>query len=356
MASFNAASSDRRETAREEDMRLVSHDTAAQYVMSWPVEVIMPIYTRGSRPGTHRAFRFKYSPGSNTLLPLDSPLSMEHLHFLLDCFVVSYGQKRMNLGRYHPQSNPEQFTSQNRPSDIDTLNNDPSYFATFRAEREAQRSIMRLRTALEVPEPHDPTEFRGYYLDLPIIVNRQTSNSPPESVPNPNGSSNAKTINELKFILERLLDTDELMEWEQARCLADVLEMLPEGTHPPIPHFPVGDLEFEECGICYKVEFSYRRPCCAFSACTSCLKQYYASKVEIGQVKINCCNPDCNMYVHRDEISARLDKPFKELFNTLVLLANQDENTKTCPRCNHLTEFDKVRKLPRDPNYPNYPR
>ncbi|GFX42322.1 uncharacterized protein TNCV_110421 [Trichonephila clavipes] len=348
MANFDAAPSDRRETARDDDMRLLAHDAAAaRYVMRWPVDVIMPIYTRGPHPITHRAFRLRYSPGSNTLSHLGGPLSREHLHILLDCFVVPYGQQRV-----HPQSNPEQFTSQNQLSDTDTLNNDPSYFAQFRAERNAQRNIMHLRTALEVPDPHDPTEFRGYYLDFPIRVNRRTCNS--SSEPNRNRSSNARTINELTFILERLLDTDELLEWE-ARCLADIFEMLPEGTGPPIPHFPVGNFELEKCGICFNVQFNYRRPCCAFPACTSCLKRYYASKVEIGQVKIICCNRHCLKYVHRDEISALLDSPFKEQFNTLVLLANQDENTKTCPRCNHLTEFDKVRKLPRNPDHSNYP-
>ncbi|GFY73149.1 uncharacterized protein TNIN_338551 [Trichonephila inaurata madagascariensis] len=356
MASFNAASSDRRETARNDDMRLLSHDTATRYDMMWPVDVIMPIYTRGPHPITHRAFRFRYSPESNTLLPLGGPLSMEHVHFLLDCLVVSYGRQRVHLGRYHPQSNPEQFTSQNQPPDTDTLNNDPNYFAQFRAERNEQRNLMRIRTALEVPDPNDPTEFRGYYLDLPIIVNRRTSNSSSEPARNRNRASTARTINELKYILERLLDNDELFEFEQARCLADILELMPEGTHPPIPHFPVGNLEFEECGICCNVQFSYRRPCCDFSACTSCLKRYYASRVEIGQVRISCCNPDCNKFVHKDEVTARLDSPFKEQFNTLVLLANQDENTKTCPRCNHLTEFGIVRKLPRDPDHPNYPR
>ncbi|GFS37947.1 uncharacterized protein NPIL_647191 [Nephila pilipes] len=360
MASFDAACLDRQEREKDINIRLLSPEVAADFIMSWPIELTVPtipIYVRGSNPITRKTYRFKCTTGSNFPVPLDGPLSMDHVHFLLDCFVVSSGPERIHLGRYHPQSDPEQFVTQNRHVNTSCPNSEEAYFSRLRAERGARPSIMPPDTTLVMPESYNPDEytFKSYFVDFPIKADRSSSYSLSDLVPS--SDDIMREVEGVKVILEPLLDGHDLLDWERAHYLTEVLHMLPEGDlNPPAPHFPVGDLENEECGICYETQYMYRRACCSFPACNHCLKRYYASKVENGQVKIECCNPNCKKFVHREEISARLDGSTKEKFNTLLLLANQDENTKTCPRCNHLTEFDKAPKVPRDPNYPNYPR
>uniref|UniRef100_A0A2L2YRV2 RBR-type E3 ubiquitin transferase n=1 Tax=Parasteatoda tepidariorum TaxID=114398 RepID=A0A2L2YRV2_PARTP len=180
---------------------------------------------------------------------------MDHIHFLLDCFVVSAGSEPPQLGRYHPQSDPEEFV---------------------------EKEVPRYR----VMSPDD------------MIV---------------------RELSEMRMVLERLME-----------------------NHPK----EVG--EFYECGICFDSQWLYRRSCCYFPVCSNCLQIYLSFKINNGLVKIECCNTECNVFVHRDEISVRLNKVDKDKFNKLLVLANQDLRTKTCPRCSHLTKKHK-----KDNHFPN---
>lgn len=107
----------------------------------------------------------------------------------------------------------------------------------------------------------------------------------------------------------------------------------------PTPHFAVGDWVWTECDICLEHRWLYRRPCCGFPACGDCMKRYFETKVADGTVKIECCSPRCRHYVHRDEISARLDGTVKHRFYQFLVQANADPHVKTCPGCNHITRL-----------------
>lgn len=104
----------------------------------------------------------------------------------------------------------------------------------------------------------------------------------------------------------------------------------------PVPHYPVGELQYEECGICNQVGWLYHRVCCNYPTCTSCLCQYYTMKIELGIFVIECINIDCHKFVHRDEISVRLEPQTKEMFHRLLMANNSDEFAKTCPKCSNV--------------------
>lgn len=99
--------------------------------------------------------------------------------------------------------------------------------------------------------------------------------------------------------------------------------------------FPVGAWVYQECGVCLEVGWLNRRHCCDYSACIPCLQQYYSSRIEFGTITIECINPLCHSFVHRDEISARLSPQMKDVYHRLLLSSSsQSEQTKPCPQCN----------------------
>lgn len=109
------------------------------------------------------------------------------------------------------------------------------------------------------------------------------------------------------------------------------------------PHFPTGAWTFEECGVCLEINWLYRRSCCNYCACISCLSNYYSLKVQMGIVTIECINPLCKRYVHRDEISSRLQSSeMKEIYYRLLLSNNLSPFSKTCPQCNYLFRIDET--------------
>jgi len=100
--------------------------------------------------------------------------------------------------------------------------------------------------------------------------------------------------------------------------------------------FPVGPWTYAECGICLEVGWLNKRHCCDYCACIQCLQQYYSSRIELGAVTIECINPFCHSFVHRDEISARLTPQMKDVYHRLLLTtSSQSEQTKPCPQCNY---------------------
>lgn len=323
-------------------------------IKSWPVQLPIPVkalYIKGTRRMRRKPYRFKYSCMKNWLIPLDGPMSMDHIHFLLDCFVVSAGPGSLQLGRYHPQSDPEAFVRKEEPEDSWSLNSE---------EEEDFWTKVGIPNHKESPAYKDAgtsslTDWGEEYTEnvavAPLPLNAATKVTPPRPTFTPSEFMTpddviARELSEMRLVLERLLDNHDIADWEHPHELRNILDLLPEDVSPkePSPHYPVGEWEFDVCGICFDAQWLYRRACCQFPGCSTCLQKYFSSKIDDGQVKIECCNTSCNSYVHRDEISAKLSIADKEKFHKLLVLANQDSNTKTCPRCSHIAKISSKQK------------
>lgn len=253
-------------------------------------------------------------------------LDINHLRFLLECFVLSFGPEGPQLGRNHPDSDPERYATNmtdecssntcDRNSDDDPS---PSY------SRSGPSSTLQ-------------NNRNGYrYSSWNIHVHSELLDD--YEIPFPDELL-LRELSEMRTLLERLLENREMGEWHNENELLDILGLLPNANwsnKESSPHYPVGEWNFKECGICLEMKWLYCRHCCQYPACNSCLQLYYTSKVEQGIIQIECCNPTCHSYVHRDEISARLHNGTKETFYKLLASANINKFTKTCPRCSHVT-------------------
>lgn len=102
---------------------------------------------------------------------------------------------------------------------------------------------------------------------------------------------------------------------------------------------------FEECKVCYQFQRLNRRNCCDFSVCDSCLRQYYASQVEIGSIKIECINIQCHVLVDPDEVSDNLDDKLSNVYNRLLKENNCNQLAKTCPNCCFMFTLQSFQKL-----------
>lgn len=346
--------------------KVIADDTIdpANCIKSWPVQLPVPtksLYIKGRIK--RKPYRFKYSSVKNWLIPLDGPMSMDHIHFLLDCFVVSAGPGPLQLGRYHPQSDPEAFVRKEEPEDNWSLNSEEEddFWAKVGVANHRDSPVVRDAGTSSLPMPHWGDDFNDNYDNYSLVV--RPSNAITKVPPRPTYTPSefmtpddviARELSEMRLVLERLLDNHDIAEWEHPHELRNILELLPEDISPkePSPHYPVGEWEFDVCGICFDAQWLYRRACCQFPACSTCLQKYFSTKIVDGQVKIECCNTPCNSYVHRDEISAKLSIADKEKFHKLLVLANQDSNTKTCPRCSHVVKIASKPKKDEDQRFP----
>ncbi|XP_074599786.1 E3 ubiquitin-protein ligase RNF217-like isoform X2 [Brevipalpus obovatus] len=102
---------------------------------------------------------------------------------------------------------------------------------------------------------------------------------------------------------------------------------------------------FEECKICYQYQRIHRRTCCDFSACDSCLRQYYASQVEIGSIKIECINIQCHQLIGRNEVISSLDSKLRDVYNRLIKESNCNQLAKTCPNCSTMFTVTSINTL-----------
>lgn len=106
--------------------------------------------------------------------------------------------------------------------------------------------------------------------------------------------------------------------------------------------YPQGDLTETECYVCFEEASLHRRLCCDFPVCDPCLESYLTVQVSQANVNIECLNINCNSYIHRSEISARLPAKMKMKFYKFLIDANIDPTVKTCPRCSSGLQVDKV--------------
>lgn len=136
--------------------------------------------------------------------------------------------------------------------------------------------------------------------------------------------------------------TFNLIETKLISRIIDAKRLVPTDAD-----FPTGPWVYQECGVCLELGWLNKRPCCNYCACNACLQLYYSSRIEFGTVTIECVNPFCRSYVHRDEISARLSPQMKDIYHRLLVTSSsQSEQTKTCPQCNNFyTISDETLKL-----------
>ncbi|XP_076456869.1 uncharacterized protein LOC143291121 isoform X2 [Babylonia areolata] len=111
---------------------------------------------------------------------------------------------------------------------------------------------------------------------------------------------------------------------------------------PEEPLYPQGLLVETECYVCFEETELRRRLCCDFPVCDKCLESYLMVQVLQANVNIECLNINCNSYIHRNEISARLPPKFKMKFYKFLIDANVDPTVKTCPRCSCGLQVDKA--------------
>ncbi|XP_002400198.2 probable E3 ubiquitin-protein ligase RNF217 [Ixodes scapularis] len=220
---------------------------------------------------------------------------LEQLRFILECFFISFGPECPQLGRNHPNSDPERYATGRHDSATSPNNGGSVSVPVSAVDPETFDHDALLREVLRYFE----AGLEAGLDDQPVLVHQIGQ--------------------------ERTLFFGE------------------SGASPPDepePHFPVGLRVVAECGICLEVVPLYERPCCAFPACTPCLRRYYASRVRQNSIQIECCNVRCHQFVSRDEISARLPSESKDHFHRLLSTANL--STKTCPHCNYVTKRPRL--------------
>ncbi|KAK7091292.1 hypothetical protein V1264_008996 [Littorina saxatilis] len=115
----------------------------------------------------------------------------------------------------------------------------------------------------------------------------------------------------------------------------------PQGP-PEEPLYPQGLPVDTECYVCFEEAKLRRRLCCDFPVCDPCLESYLTVQISQANVNVECLNIDCNSYIHRNEISARLPANMKMKFYKFLIDANVDPTIKTCPRCSVGHQVDKA--------------
>lgn len=238
---------------------------------------------------------------------------LEQLRFILECFFLSFGPECPQLGRNHPNSDPERYAS----------------------GRQQQQQT-------SAHPQHQSHYRRRSSVDASSAASSNHSTTTTSSTGEPAEYDHDALLREVLRFFEAGLEGNGpvLLRHQHITDLAS----LSAGGEEPEPHFAVGAWGIAECGICLETVPLYRRPCCAFPACTPCLKRYYASRVRQNSIQIECCNVRCHQFVSRDEISARLPADSKEHFHRLLVNANV--STKTCPHCNHVTRRPKPENQP----------
>lgn len=259
--------------------------------------------------------RKMFEPSEETDHQLKS-FNMDRFRHLFDSFVSSYEPERRQLGRNHPCAIPEQFEinkSGELSSDICSVisedNRRPYYLRSISASCSVHNDgnkYLNYETLFSVDDFELSEVSSDISEDISVISEEST------------------------FPQICVYDLSGLFEILNIQSSTDM------SIKEPKPHYPVGEWNFKECGICLETNWMYSRHCCQFPACDSCLEQYFASKVKQGIIQIECCNLTCHNYVHRDEISVKLHSDIKETFQKLLASTQIDKFTKPCPRCNRI--------------------
>ncbi|XP_015782918.1 probable E3 ubiquitin-protein ligase RNF217 [Tetranychus urticae] len=107
----------------------------------------------------------------------------------------------------------------------------------------------------------------------------------------------------------------------------------------------IGSESEEECKICYQNLALARRSCCDYATCTDCLRQYFASQVEMGSMRIECINIQCHFPVDPEEIASLLDSKLRDIYFRLIQENNCNLLAKTCPSCSTMYTLKNSQQL-----------
>lgn len=144
-------------------------------------------------------------------------------------------------------------------------------------------------------------------------------------------NSNWRALNHImQNIQEKELENILWPFWNTVMVTIDnLVKTLEYRRHQAI--FPYS-FQLLECQICYEAKKLYRRPCCSMPICCLCLREYMQVKINDGVAQIQCCNNNCAVYIHKEEIMLHTDDEAKEKLVRFLVDANRDPTKKTCPR------------------------
>ena len=110
---------------------------------------------------------------------------------------------------------------------------------------------------------------------------------------------------------------------------------------PNVPQlYPMGQLVYSECDVCFEKKDINIRVCCDKPVCDDCMLSFITIQVQQAIVKIQCPSSACDQTVHRDEIMTRLSGDLKDKFYKFLVDANKEPHIKTCPRCSTVMTID----------------
>lgn len=107
----------------------------------------------------------------------------------------------------------------------------------------------------------------------------------------------------------------------------------------------IGSESEEECKICYQNSILARRSCCDYATCIDCLRQYFASQVEMGSMRIECINIQCHSPIDPEEIASLLDSKLRDIYFRLIQENNCNLLAKTCPSCSTMYTLKNSQQL-----------
>lgn len=101
-----------------------------------------------------------------------------------------------------------------------------------------------------------------------------------------------------------------------------------------------------ECAVCLDEKMCTRTPCCDTRICLGCMQEYVASKVRQGLVRVPCPSAEgrCRKLLERTVIMSFLEVELRARFQALLVDANLDPHTRTCPHCSTPHSLDATER------------
>jgi len=88
---------------------------------------------------------------------------------------------------------------------------------------------------------------------------------------------------EARFLDDRgvfLMDDNFLAMFGNRHLMEDLHGEL--GARRIAPSYPIGVSKYAECEICFLSTDLHLRPCCSFAVCSTCLKTYFETQVQLA--------------------------------------------------------------------------
>ena len=90
---------------------------------------------------------------------------------------------------------------------------------------------------------------------------------------------------------------------------------------------------------------STKRRCCKKRVCPECIAAIVQTNINEGIAHIKCPNPDCDGYIHRQEIIGKLSDEDKSKYERMMLELEGDGSKRVCPNCCFITEYKLPQRL-----------